>query len=106
MSDLVDESYINRLSIAELRRELVDALEFQFGLMAALRDAPELARPFVLHRLSQGATWRDGDHDTGKLLQRKHGLDAVPPVSECESGAGLWWRIRQGLLTKRPTELP
>lgn len=106
MSDLVDESYINRLSIEELRRELIDALSLQFGLMAALRDAPQLAPPFVLRRLSQGATWRDGDHDTGKLLQRKYGLDAVPPVSECESGAGLWWRIRQGLKTERPKELP
>jgi hypothetical protein len=93
----VDESYINSLSVEELRRELIDALEVQYGVLFALRDAPEMPSPFVLKHLGTVANWPD-DHNRGKLLQRTLGLDVIPPKSECESGAGLWSRIHAGLV--------
>lgn len=102
-SKYVDENYINRLTAEQARLELLIALENQYALLDALRNAPEIADPIVLHFLSSAAAYED--KDLGKLLQRKHRLDAVPPVSECETGAGIWWRIRQGLLTPRPEEV-
>ena len=104
MSQYVDENYVNGLSVEELRRELIEALNLQYGLLSALRDAPELPDPWILCRLDYAANWSE-DNPLGKKLQRKHGLDAIPPKSECESGAGVWWRIRQGLLTQRPEEV-
>ncbi|WP_439357858.1 hypothetical protein [Bradyrhizobium sp. DASA03007] len=101
----VDPSYINRCSIEELRRMLIDSLEFEFGLIAAIRSEAEIPSGLVLSRLGQAGSWPE-DSTLGKLVQRKLGLDAVPPVSECESGAGVWWRILQGLKTPRPEELP
>jgi hypothetical protein len=105
VSKWVDENYINRLSPDQLRRELLLALEFQMELLDAMKNQVELPSPYVLKCLDHGATWPE-DKGVGQILQRKHGLDAVPPVSECENGAGLWWRIRQGLKTPRPTKLP
>jgi hypothetical protein len=102
MSKWVDENYINRLTAEQARRELLIALENQYALMDALRNAPEVADPLVLHFISQAAEYED--HGLGKRLQRKHRLDVIPPVSECEGGAGLWWRILQGLKTERPAE--
>jgi hypothetical protein len=60
--------------------------------------------PWVLLCLERGSIWPD-DNDLGKLLQRKLGLQAVPPKSECEAGAGVWYRIRQGLLAPRPKDI-
>lgn len=92
----IDESYINSLSVEELRRELVDALEVQYGILFALRDAPEMPSPFVLKHLGTVSKWPE-DNERGKAVQRRLGLDVVPPKSECEGGPGLWERIRAGL---------
>lgn len=105
VSKFVDENYVNRMSIERLRTELTEALDLQFELSQALHDKPELPSPRLLHHLGQSGTWPD-DSAVGKMLQRKHGLDAIPPVSECESGAGVWWRIRQGLVTALPETIP
>jgi hypothetical protein len=100
----VDPSYINRCGIEELRRMLIDSLEFEFGLIAAIRSQDDMPSGFVLSRLGQAGSWPE-DKGLGKLLQRKHGLDVVPPVTECEIGAGVWYRILQGLKAERPAEL-
>jgi hypothetical protein len=105
VSKWVDENYINRLSAEDARRELLLALEFQHGLLDAIKNQAELPDPWVLTVLDQAALW-PADKGVGLMLQRKHGLDAVPPVTECENGAGLWWRILQGLKTERPSALP
>ncbi|MGY0571635.1 hypothetical protein AB8Z38_30310 [Bradyrhizobium sp. LLZ17] len=101
MSKWVDENYINRLSPDQLRRELQDALDFQYELLDAMKNQVELPSPYVLKCLDHGASWPE-DKAIGNMLQPKHGLDVVPPVSECESAAGLWWRILQGLKAERP----
>jgi hypothetical protein len=104
VSKWVDEGYVNRLTVEQARSELLIALENQFALIEALKTAPEMADPLVLHLLGSAAAYED--NDLGKRLQRKLGLGSIPPVSECESGAGLWWRILQGLKTERPSALP
>lgn len=95
MSEL--EPYENTLSIEQLRSELRYYLDAHYGILYALRDAPELPPPFVLLHLGKVAKWPE-DSKRGKELQRQHGLDAIPPKSECECGAGLWDRIRRGLI--------
>lgn len=97
---MVDRNYINSLSLDELRRELEHSLEVQYGVLYALRDAPELPNGFVLKHLGTVAKYPD-DFDRGKMMQREHGLDAVPPKHECEGGAGMWERIRRGLTAAR-----
>lgn len=92
----VDETYVNSLSIEELRRELRYYLDLHYEMLHALRDVPEMAPPFVLLHLGTVAKWPE-DSSRGKELQRKLGLDAIPPKSECECGAGLWDRILNGL---------
>lgn len=97
--------YENTLSIEELRREVRECWDLKMALADAIRDVPEMPPPWVLLFLSRGSTWPE-DNNLGKLLQRKLKLDAIPPKSECESGAGVWYRIRQGLLRERPEILP
>ena len=41
----------------------------------------------------------------GKELQRIHGLDAIPPVSEIEWAAGLWEVIRNALIAENKREM-
>lgn len=100
------EPYENRLSIEELRREVRECWDREQMLAEALRDAPEMPHPWLLLFLSRAAKWPE-DNNIGKMLQRrdKLGLDAIPPKSECEGGAGVWYRIRQGLLMPRPETL-
>lgn len=97
--------YENTLSIEELRREVRECWDLKMALADAIRDVPEMPPPWVLLFLSCGQKWPE-DNNLGKLLQRKLGLDAIPPKSECEGGAGVWYRIRQGLLRERPEILP
>lgn len=92
----VDRSYVNRLTIQQLRRELVYSLEVQYGVLHAIRDVPEFPDPFILKHLGSSATYPE-DFNRGKELQIKHGLDIIPPNHECEGGAGLWERIRSAL---------
>lgn len=96
----VDPTYINSLSVEELRRELIYALEVKYGLFFALRDAPEMPDSLVLLHLGTVAKWPE-DAKVGKQRQRELGSDVIPFKTECESGAGLWERIRSGLLAKQ-----
>ena len=96
----IDETYLNSLSIEQLRSELRHALEVKYGVLFALRDAPEMPSPFVLLHLGTVAKWPE-DSNRGKELHRKLGLDVIPPKSECECGAGLWDRIRAGLVQEQ-----
>ena len=95
----VDQDYINSLSVEDLRRELTHALEVKYGLLFALRDAPEMPSPFVLLHLGTVGKWPE-DSNRGKELQRQHGSAVIPYKTECEVGAGLWSRIRRGLTSE------
>lgn len=70
-----------------------------YPLLFALRDRPVLPSPLVLHCLSQAGDF-SLDYDEGKRIQREYGLEAVPPVTECEVGAGFWHRIIQAVPAK------
>jgi len=67
-----------------------------YGLLHALRDLPELPPPLVLKVLSTAADFSK-DWEEGKRIQRERGLEAVPPVTECEMGAGFWHRVIQSV---------
>jgi hypothetical protein len=99
------EPYENSLSIEQLRCEVRELWDLQQDIVSALRDLPEVPPPWVLMFLSRANKWPE-DNNLGKLMQRKYGLDLIPPKSECESGAGVWYRIRQGLLAVRPESIP
>lgn len=95
------EPYENSLSIEELRREVRLCWDREQAIIKALRDLPETPPPWILLFFDRASKWPE-DSNLGKLLQRKLGLSAVPPKSECETGAGVWHRIRQGMLAPRP----
>lgn len=95
MSDI--EPYENTLTIEELRKEVRREWDAKHALVDALRNLPEVPDWRVLKLLSRAATFPD-DASIGKAMQRVHGLDAVAPRLESEMGAGLWSRIRAGLL--------
>ncbi len=100
----MSEPYENILTIEELRREVRECWDREHAIIAALNDLPEMAPPWVLLFFSRASQW-PADSNLGKMLQRKLGLGAIPPKSECETGAGVWYRIRQGMLTPRPEKL-
>lgn len=91
-----EEPYENTLSLAALRSELRHALDVQYGVLHALRDAPRFPDPFVLMHLGTIAKYPE-DWNRGKELQRELGLTVIPPKTECELGAGLWERIYSAL---------
>ena len=93
----VDENYIDSLSAEDARRELKYTLERYYGILYALRDAPELPEPYVLIALSHAAKYPT-DNNVGRKLQRELGSERIPFKHECEGGAGLWQRIRRGLI--------
>lgn len=95
--------YENTLSVEELRREVRECWDREHAIADALRDLPEMAPPWILLFFSRASQWPD-DSDLGKKLQRRLGWNAIPPKSECETGAGVWYRIRQGMLQPRPDE--
>ena len=95
------EPYENTLSLEELRREARECWDREHAIIKALRDLPEMPPPWILLFFGRAAQW-PADNDLGKLLQRKLRLEAIPPKSECEGGAGIWYRIRQGMLLARP----
>lgn len=95
------EAYEDTLSIEELRREVRECWDREHALIEALQNLSEMAPPWILLFLDRAAKWPE-DNDLGKKLQRKHGLAVIPPKSECEGGAGIWYRIRQGMLMPRP----
>lgn len=69
-----------------------------FPLLDALRHLPELPSPMVLTVLSHCGKWPE-DWSEGKRIQRERGLEAVPPVTECEIGAGWWHRVIRPVTT-------
>lgn len=89
---MIDQEYINSLSVDQLRRELTLALEQIYGFSRALKDLPEIPSHIVLYMLTSPAMGMHGTQlgDRGKELQREHGLDAIPPKCEYEYAAGLW----------------
>lgn len=96
-----DEPYENTLSIEQLRREVRECWDRENALIKAIRGAEEMPAPWILKWLGRAAKWPE-DNSLGKMLQRKLSSDAIPFKSECEGGAGVWYRIRQGLLAERP----
>lgn len=70
-----------------------------YGLLYALRDRPVLPPPLVLNVLNTAGDFSK-DWEEGKRIQREYGLEAVPPVTECEIGAGFWHRVIQPVPTR------
>ena len=64
-------------------------------LEAMLENAPEVPSPKDLTLLSEHGGKFD-DWAVGKRLQQEHGLGVIPPTTECEIGAGAWYRITGG----------
>lgn len=96
----IDENYLNSLSPEQLRDELRYYLELHYGILFALRDVPDMPSPFVLMHLGTAAKWPK-DKARGLAERQKQGMDAIPPKSECESGAGLWQIIRDAIRAAR-----
>jgi hypothetical protein len=93
------EPYENTLSIDELRKEVRRSWDREHALLDAIRDWPELPPVKVMDILSHAGKW-PADWERGKELQRKHGLDAVPPRTEYELGLGVWSRMRDALMSR------
>lgn len=70
-----------------------------YELLDALAEWPKLPNPIVLKQLASAGKWAI-DNPRGKALQAELGLDVIPPVSECELGAGFWDRITAGAWRK------
>lgn len=106
------EPYENTLSLEELRREVRRCWDRENALTKALRELPEVPHWRVMRLLSRAAKWPD-DHNIGKRLQmisddappddtegrKKIRRHDIPYKSEYEGGAGLWSRIRAGLIS-------
>lgn len=100
---MTDEPYENTLSLDELRHSVRQCWNEKHSFEKALRDLPEVPAVLALRFLS-GAAMNIHQPDMmalGKALQRTHGLDAVPPKTELECGAGLWSVIRAGMIAAR-----
>lgn len=97
MAKNVDENYVNSLSVEEARRELIYTLDRYYGILHALRDAPEVPEPYVLIALSSAAKYPT-DNNAGRKMQCDLGSEVIPFKNECEGGAGVWQRIRRGLV--------
>lgn len=96
------EPYENTLTLEELRKEIRREWDTKHALVKALKELPEVPDWRVLKLLSRAAVFPD-DANVGKTMQREHGLEAIAPRVESEMGAGLWKRIRDGLLPSPPT---
>lgn len=95
----VDENYLNRLTTDQLKDEVRDYAGRWIALTDAMQTLPELPSPELLHVL--GAFADLSDHERGKQMQRTRTLAEIPPVSECEGGAGVWSVIRAALMDAR-----
>lgn len=96
------EPYENTLTIEELRRELRRELDDKHAFWEALREAPDMPPPRVLLYLSHAARWPE-DNNIGRGYQIEN-PGTVPYKSECEGGAGVWIRIRDGLRAPTPQD--
>lgn len=99
MPDL--EPYENTLSIDEWRREVRECWDREHAIVTALLDLPEMAPPRILLFLSKASEW-PADFNLGKELQHKLGSETVPYKTECETGPGMWFRMRQAMMAPRP----
>ena len=66
-----------------------------YAVLEALAGWPKMPDPFVLQIFGQAANGSE-DKARGSKLQRELGLSVIPPVAECESGAGFWDRVTNG----------
>lgn len=99
----MSDPYENTMSIERLRQELRECWDRERAIVDALRDLPEMAPPWILLFFDRAAKYPD-DNSLGKKLQQKLPRGAIPYKTECEGGAGVWYRIRQGMLQDRPEE--
>lgn len=81
----------NTMLIDELRKEVRECWDRERAIIDALRDRPEMPPPCVLLFLSRASKWPMD-------YERKLGSEAIPFKTECECGAGMWFRIRQGII--------
>jgi hypothetical protein len=79
--------------VAETELEFFSSRYYE--ILDALAEWPKMPSPIVLKQLASAGKWAT-DSPRGKALQAELGLDAIPPVSECELGAGFWDRITNG----------
>lgn len=79
--------------IEELERFVEYYRKRFFAMRRALRNWPALPDPLVLKQLKYKFP---EDWERGKTLQREIRFEAIPPVCECEGGAGFWDRITNG----------
>jgi hypothetical protein len=103
VSKFVDPTYINRMDADQLRRELVIVLEQRIALSEALLELPEVPPVEALMALAHAGmnTHNPDTSAIGKALQRKVGLEAIPPKTEYEAAAGLWSIIRAALIAAK-----
>lgn len=99
LSDYVDVDYIDTLSVEELRHELKLSLAKEHALRKAFKKVLAVPDPLALNALNSLGGKFSRDWERGKAMQRNHGLEAIPPNTECEIGAGLWSRIHDALLS-------
>lgn len=97
----MSEPYENTLSLEELRREVRECWDRQQAIVTALRDLPEMPPPWILLFFDRASKFPE-DSNLGKKLQQMLPRGTIPYKTECECGAGVWYRIRQGLLQERP----
>ena len=95
-TDPDDEPYENTLSTEQLRREVRRSLDLERDLRRALKELPEVPPYRVLLFLSSAGRFPQ-DWEQGKRMQMERRDNAIPYKTECEIGAGLWYRIREAL---------
>ncbi len=75
---------------------MIDSLRDRVRTYArALQNAPAMPDPYTLKVISRCGRGPE-DWERGKSLQRELGAEAIPPKSECETGAGFWDRLTNG----------
>lgn len=89
-------------SVSELENDLAYYRDMAKAFGLAFRNWPRLPPPATL-KMFAGTMWPD-DYNRGNAMQRELGLDAIPPKTECECGAGFWDRITNGAW--RTADLP
>lgn len=91
---MVDE--IDKESSREELYAVIDSLRDRVkALHRALENAPRMPDPYTLKMIGRCGRHPE-DWEKGKALQREFGADAIPPKSECETGAGFWDRLTNG----------
>jgi hypothetical protein len=110
---LIDGKSNTNKQLTELGKIFMESMDSAGQKMKSLPIAIELANAFeslpevpslqVLALLRESASVVPGDlplWEMGKALQQKYGCDVVPPSSEIESAAGLWFFMQQSILSQ------